>query len=205
MAKQNKNIYMRMNIAEDYTKEKRTIDIVWANIFGIIILLPILVLFGLPYYLIWQPDISLSGLFNNFVEAGAIFVKVFVLLLLGILLHELIHGITWAFYAKRGFRSIRFGVLWKLLTPYCHCKEPLKVKQYIIGAITPALFLGILPAVCGIVVGSTGCLFFGMFFTMAAAGDFLVVNLIWKEPKDAYVEDHPSEAGFFVYRKKEAK
>ncbi len=189
---------------EDYTKEKRTIDIVWANIFGIIMLVPILVLFGLPYYLIWQPDISLSGFFNNFVEAGAIFAKVFVLMLLGIVAHELIHGITWAVFAKRGFRSIRFGILWKLLTPYCHCKEPLKVKHYISGALMPALLLGVLPAIWGIAMGSSGFLLFGMFFTMAGAGDFLVVNLIRKEPKDAYVEDHPSEAGFFIYRAKRA-
>jgi hypothetical protein len=36
---------------------------------------------------------------------------------IGIILHELIHGITWAKYTKDGFKSIRFGVLWKFLTP----------------------------------------------------------------------------------------
>jgi len=192
-----------MNTDENYSKEKRTIDIVWANIFGVIILLPIVLLFGLPYYFIWQPEITFSGLFDSFFEVMEIFAWIFTLLLMGIVVHELIHGITWAVFAKRGFRSIRFGILWKMLTPYCHCKEPLKVKHYITGALMPALILGVLPAMWGIAVGSSRFLFFGMFFTMAAAGDFLVVNLIRKEPKDAYVQDHPSEAGYFVYRKQE--
>lgn len=49
----------------------------------------------------------------------------------GIVAHEAIHGIFWAAFAKRGFRSIRFGFLWKKLTAYCHCSEPLEVRPYI--------------------------------------------------------------------------
>jgi hypothetical protein len=41
---------------------------------------------------------------------------VLIALTIGIILHELIHGITWAKYTKDGFKSIRFGVLWKFLT-----------------------------------------------------------------------------------------
>jgi hypothetical protein len=36
---------------------------------------------------------------------------VLIALTIGIILHELIHGITWAKYTKDGL--IRFGVLWK--------------------------------------------------------------------------------------------
>ena len=87
------------------------------------------------------------------------------------------------------------------MTPYCHCKEPLKVKHYIIGAITPAIFLGFIPSVLAIVIGNIGILIFGVFFTMAACGDFLVINLIRRGNKDDLVQDHPSEAGCFIYRK----
>jgi hypothetical protein len=40
-----------------------------------------------------------------------------------------------------------------------------------------------------------------MFFTMAAAGDFMIINLIRKENKIDFVQDHPSEAGCYIYRK----
>jgi hypothetical protein len=122
---------------------------------------------------------------------------------IGIVTHELIHGIFWAIFAKDGFRSIKFGILKQYLTPYCHCKEPLKVKHYITGAIMPAILLGFLPLILSLVYGSLGWLFFGIFFTAAAGGDFLMIKLLNKEPKNAWVQDHSSEPGYYIYRKKE--
>ena len=103
---------------------------------------------------------------------------IFIILIFGIVLHELIHGITWAKFAKAGFKSIKFGILKEMLTPYCHCKEPLKVKHYIFGAITPAIITGIIPAITAIFTGNLWLLIFGMLFTMAAAGDFMIINLV---------------------------
>ena len=196
-----------MQDLENYKKEKLTINIVWANVFGILILIPIIIVFGLPYYLLWKPDLNTITFLKEIGPQGFILrsAMYFGLLILGIVLHELIHGIVWAKYAKNGFKSIKFGVLWTMLTPYCHCKETLNVRQYIIGAISPAIILGILPSIIAIVIGNLGLLLFGIFFTMAAAGDFLVINLIRKEDKNSLVQDHPSEAGCFIYRKVDEK
>ncbi|HPR33193.1 MAG TPA: DUF3267 domain-containing protein [Prolixibacteraceae bacterium] len=117
--------------------------------------------------------------------------------------HELIHGVVWALAASRGFRSISFGILWKLVTPYCHCREPLQVKHYILGALMPALVLGFIPAIIALITGRLGLLIFGIFFTIAAVGDFMVIWLLRNEHRNTWVEDHPSEAGCFIYRKKE--
>ncbi len=191
-----------MQELENYKKEKLTIDLVWANKFGILLLIPIGLIFGLPFYLIWKPQLDIKQYLDSAPqEAGLGFLLIFGILIIGIVLHELIHGIAWAKFAKKGFKSIKFGVLWKMLTPYCHCKEALNVRQYIIGAITPAIIMGIIPAVIAIVIGNLGLLIFGMFFTMAAGGDFLIINLIRKESSSDLVQDHPSEAGCFIYRK----
>ncbi|KEH97129.1 metalloprotease family protein [Clostridium massiliodielmoense] len=37
----------------------------------------------------------------------------------GIVVHESIHGITWAVFCKKKWRAIGFGVDWSTLTPYC--------------------------------------------------------------------------------------
>ena len=129
------------------------------------------------------------------------FLKLTLFLILGIIIHELIHGVTWARYTDNGFKSIKFGVLWKMLTPYCHCKEPLRVNHYVMGAIAPAIILGFIPSVISIIIGNFGLLIFGLLFTVVAAGDFLIINLLRKENKDDFVEDHPSEAGCYIYRK----
>ena len=192
-----------MHEVENYKKEKLTIDLVWANLFGILILIPIALIFGLPFYFIWghQIDIKQFLVSKGPQEVGLKFLLIFGIIISGIILHEFIHGITWAKFAKQGFKSIKFGLLKKMLTPYCHCKEPLSVKDYIIGAIAPAIILGIIPSVIAIIVGNFGLLLFGMFFTMAAAGDFLIINLIRKENSSDLVQDHPSEAGCYIFRK----
>ena len=190
-----------MNEFEDFKKEKLVIDIVWANIFGLLLLIPIVLIFGVPFFFIWKSELlNMQDIMKTFFENNTV-LKVPVVLIIGIIAHELIHGIVWAIFAKKGFKSIKFGIIWKMVTPYCHCKEPLKVKHYIGGAIAPAIILGIAPAITSLFTGNILLLIFGMFFTLAASGDFLVIRLLIKEKPDDYVEDHPSEAGCFIYRK----
>jgi len=195
-----------MTEPENYTKEKKTIDLGWANVFALLLMIPILIVFGLPYYLIWSDQFMMENLkkvFSNLSPDSAVSVTaiIFGAIILGIVIHELIHGIVWARFSKSGFKAIKFGVFWKMLTPYCHCKEPLKVNQYILGAIMPAIILGIIPSLAAIIFGNLALLVFGMFFTLAAGGDFLIINLLRNESKDDLVLDHPSEAGCFIYRK----
>lgn len=192
-----------MHDLANYKKDRLTIDLVWANIFAFVISIPIFLIFGFPYYLIWGSNLDLKHLMDNIVPKDMAYggLIAFGTLILGIIVHELIHGIAWARFAGNGFKSIKFGVLWKMLTPYCHCKEPLTVRQYIIGAIAPAIILGFLPSIIAVLTGSLGLLIFGIFFTITAGGDFLIINLIRKEGKDDLVLDHPSEIGCYIYRK----
>lgn len=190
---------------EDYHKDQLTIDLIKANVFAILLMIPTVLIFGLPYSLIWGLRFNLSDIQSltkilspELIGFGLLFVFT-----LGIVLHELIHGIVWSRFTSNGFKSIRFGVLWKMLTPYCQCKEPLKVKEYIIGALMPAIIIGFIPGILAIIIGNFGLLIFGIIFTTAAGGDFMIINLLKNEDKDDYVQDHPSEAGCFIYRKKQ--
>lgn len=192
---------------ENYQKEKLTIDLVWANRFALLLIIPILLLFGLPYFLIWQKQIDIDRIrsFVSEVSPESVLGGVsffFAAFLFGIVAHELIHGLTWALFTQKGFKSLKFGILWKTVTPYCHCMEPLKVWQYITGAVTPAIVLGIVPSILAIILGKVELLVFGMFFTLAAGGDFLIITLIRKENRNDWVQDHPSEAGCYIYRKR---
>jgi len=178
--------------SKDCAKEKKTIDILAANklalqIMGIAAVFP-----GIPFYLIWKPAFGFSW------QGGMLF---FLLFVAGIVLHELIHGLFFGLYAKSGFKSIRFGFIREYLTPYCHCTEPLKLGHYFIGALMPALLLGVVPMVVSFFTGSVLWLIFGILFFSAAAGDFMVVWMLRKEHPETLVQDHPSEAGCWVYRK----
>ncbi|MDT0651854.1 DUF3267 domain-containing protein [Autumnicola edwardsiae] len=196
-----------MEEIQDYHQEKLTIDLVKANLFAVFLMIPVFITFALPYYLLHFDESTMIHfkyfVDNIFSRFGFLGLPIFIILVtaLGIIAHELIHGVVWAKFAKNGFKSIKFGVLWKMLTPYCHCKEPLLIKHYILGAIMPAIILGVLPAIYSIISGNFGLLLFGGFLTIAAAGDFMIIYLLRKEKSNDLVQDHPSEGGCFVYRK----
>jgi hypothetical protein len=190
---------------EAYNKELRTINIVQANLIAMFAFFPIILIYGIPYYLLWTNQFNLVSfreiIRNNYLGVYGSTASLFLIVIFGIVLHEMIHGITWARFAKNGHISIKYGVLWKMLTPYCHCKEPLKVKHYILGAITPAIILGLFPVIYSFFTGNIGVLIFGVFFTVAALGDFMIINLLRKENMNSYVLDHPSEAGCYIFTK----
>ncbi|MDD4777728.1 MAG: DUF3267 domain-containing protein [Fermentimonas sp.] len=179
---------------DDYIKEKKTIDIYKASKLAVILFVVPMLVFGIPFYLIWQPEFAFSW------KSILIFSILFIA---GIALHELIHGLFFGLFAKGVFRSVKFGVLWEYITPYCHCTEPLKLRHYMIGAIMPAILLGIIPVIVSLFNGSLMLLVLGVIFISAAAGDFMVIWILRKESMESYVEDHPSEPGCFIYTKKD--
>jgi hypothetical protein len=197
-----------MNEFEEYNKIPKTIDLVKANIFGIFIIVPIAAIYLVPFILIWRDKFTIDNLrhqlqtidFMN--NALSIMSEFFLVVIGGVFIHELIHGLTWSIFAKKGFKSIKFGVLWKMLTPYCHCDEPLTVAGYLIGAVMPAIILGFIPAIIALVTGNVMLMLFAFCFTIGAVGDFMIINLIRNESKRSLILDHPSEAGYYVLEKK---
>jgi hypothetical protein len=96
---------------------------------------------------------------------------------------------------------VKFGISWDSLSLYCQCTELLSVRHYIIGTAMPAVLLGMIPLVIGYFNGNIFYLLFGIFFTLAAAGDFLIIRSLSKEKADDLVLDHPEEIGYFIFRK----
>ncbi len=179
---------------QNVNARKVSIDIVKANVFSVAILVVTAIVSVLLFVLIWRGRRPVAELTGGALE----WVAAMVLMVVGIAVHELIHGITWACFAPSGWRSIKFGVMWKLLTPYCHCSEPMNKRQYITGAMMPCLVLGLVPIVVALCIGNLPMLVWGIFFTAAAAGDIWMSWLLMKEPPRCKVLDHPSEAGFYV-------
>ena len=169
--------------------------------------MPIIFIFGLLYYFIWISGASIENIFDNSLTVSLLSQTDFYIFvcmgsfLLGIAIHELIHGIFFAKYAKNGFKSIKFGILWKVLAPYCHCKEPLTVQQYLTAVIMPTIILGIFPAIISLFIGDALLLIFGIIFTFGGAGDMLIFYSLRKANKTDLVMDHPSEIGCYLFRK----
>ncbi len=170
-------------------KKEYTISIGKANLYSLLMIIPMTAIYLVPYILIWD--------FHSFETGRKEFMNLFIYILIGgIIIHEFLHGITWAVFAKKGFRSIKFGL--NGITPYCHCKEPLKVKHYKLGGAMPLIVMGIIPSILGLIIGNGLYLSFGIFFSWTAGGDIISLFMLRKFSNNKFVSDHPDKLGFYI-------
>ena len=191
-------------IDQDIIKKEVTISAGKANIYALVFLIPIIIILAIPYYYIWPEQFTIEQI-KGYLDARDAWTYIdiaigLVILLISIITHELLHGLGWSIYAKNGRKSIKFGVNWKFLTPYCHCNEPLLLNKYRFGSVLPAIILGIIPSIIAIITGHLGLMAFGFFFTFAAGGDFLILWLLRNENSTDFVQDHPDKIGCFIIR-----
>lgn len=166
-----------------------------ANRLSIVIFFASVIVLSLPYIFTWGIDGYYEGLkvflFN--------FVVTIPILLVGIFVHELIHGLFIAISGKDGFSNVKFGFNTDYYAPYAHSKVPLKAFQYKLSTVAPLIILGLLPVIISLFTQNTFMLFFGIVFTFTSSGDILVLWKIRKVKKNNLVADHPERAGCFVY------
>ena len=188
---------LRADMQRNGYKEKAlTIGILQVNVGAIIIMLPFVVLTAISYC--------------NFNSIGTREISLrFSILLLPILLvlivlHELIHGLVWGCFAKNHFHSIEFGVIWKALTPYCTCSEPMKKWQYMLGGALPTLILGAGTAVIAVATSQLLLFYIAELMIFSGGGDFLIILkiLLYRTGrKETVYYDHPYECGVVVFEK----
>jgi hypothetical protein len=183
---------------EKSSKKEITVEAGKANVMSILIpILPMIIL-ALPFYFFWKGNYGKS--FGN-ITYGTKTAIILGSIIFGLIIHELIHGLTWSVFTTKGLKSIKFGVIWKILTPYCHCLEPLKVWQYMLGSIMPFFMMGVLPSLAAYLTGNLFLLIYGMIFTLAAGGDLLLIWMLRKENRTDRVMDHPGKMGCIIYKK----
>ena len=177
---------------QGYRKTDLTIGVVKANLLALIVMLPFAVLSG-AVVLSRVSFLSMAELMSPFD---------FLLFLLVMLL--LTAALTCAMFAKDHWKSIRFGVIWKALTPYCTCAQPMKRGQYILGAAMPTLVLGIGLTAAAALTGVFWVFILAIAMIFGGGGDFTIILKILlhrQRGKEAVYYDHPYECGVVVFEK----
>lgn len=191
-----------------HERQQQEISLSMEQVYRItLILLPVIfAAYMLPYLLFYFSSFmgKMTHFFRSvFAHGGFIvfrpyLVKGSISIMVGILLHEMLHGLGWVFFTRKKFRSLRFGFMVREMAPYAHCVEPLPVYGYRIGILLPAIMLGLLPALIGIITGSFSWLCYGMLFTWAASGDLIMYWHIRKLNPRTVVMDHPEKLGCII-------
>jgi len=184
---------------ENYEKVLIPVSILGASLYSIVLMIGFGALFGYIFHLIW------GGLLNHLILSSPILF--FILILLYILAHEGIHALFAGIFSTNGFKSIKLGIAgYKILfSPYCHCREVLTIKQFLIVSYMPTVILGIIPVIVALLVGRIDFLIIGILMIGGGGGDILYCLRLLKEKQDDYVYELPNDEslmGLVVYRKK---
>jgi hypothetical protein len=164
-----------------------------AYVYVILFVIPIVVILVLIYTGSWGTSNFFTGL-GLFTSLPSILP----VLILGVPLHELLHAVGWSVFGQIPLREVKFGVMWKALTPYAHLRNPIQAFAYKAGAVFPALVMGLLPYILGLLLGHAWLTNFGLLFILAAGGDLLVLWTIRGVGREAMIVDHPARVGCIV-------
>jgi hypothetical protein len=178
---------------EEEGTSKRDLSMpLWKANLYLIALAPLIgfLLYGL-YFLIWMREGSSGTYTTPNLAVGILVVAA------GLGAHELIHGLSWAYFGRKPLSSVKYGV--NLLIAYAHLREPMPARAYRIGVAMPGLLLGVLPYLVGLATGNGGVTLFGILFTLGACGDALILWLIrGVKPEKLVVEVSPTRLGCYV-------
>ena len=180
-------------VAQGYRRTDLRINMVTANVVSIVGAVVLLALCIVAFSFI-HPEVDLASGYSLIVLLAA-----FVVL---IVVHELIHGLTWSRFTPNGFKDVEFGVMWNALAPYCACNAPLKKGSYILGALMPLITLGIIPLIVAFCIGSAQLLYIGALMVVCATGDILIVLKLLghrSTATDVLLYDHPTEGGSVIF------
>lgn len=186
------------NLEKDgYKKVELTVSTTKANIAAILYSLPFILVFGALFLVFNHANLIVSP---NYTIKYLIFIIIF---LIAIVVHELIHGVTFSIFSKNHFKDIDFGIVWKDLTPYCTCTNTIHKKGYLLSLSMPFLVLGVIPSIISIFTGSVMWFAFGAFMILGAGGDLMIVFMIlnYKNKKDALYLDHPTDVGVVLFER----
>jgi hypothetical protein len=184
-----------------YEKKDYSMSMAKANLYTLLIMVPIMILLGGVYAALWGiqgPADQFAVLFDGLWGLVAAYGVLIGIMVVGTVVHELIHGITWVVAAKKPWTAIEFGFQWRTFTPYTHLREPLPAGAYRTGTWMPGFITGVLPAFLGILFGNVWLVVLGGLFVCAAGGDLLILWSLRGVDKNALVEDHPTRAGCYV-------
>lgn len=180
-------------IKNGYQEKVMSISVLKANLMVFATSVPIVVVLFSLYFLVHSNFIGVAMPLNE----RLLFLLAF---FISIVVHELIHGVTWSLYCKKGWKSIAFGFVWEYLTPYCTCGEGLPFKGYFLGTLMPTVVLGFLPCSVALIIGSPVLMMFGLFMILCGGGDLYLLWLI-RKMKHAVLMDHPYSVGCVAFTK----
>ena len=123
---------------------------------------------------------------------GSKFVLFMVVMMLWLVLHEIIHGISYVLYGAN-FKNIKYGVVLEKGILYCKCGQYIDKKNILWSVINPFLYIGVVTLLLGFAFESIWLVALSLINISGACADILMFlffvrrdkNMKFKEIKDS--------------------
>jgi hypothetical protein len=110
-------------------------------------------------------------------------------------LHELLHAFGLRAFARVPWRSITLRPTWRGLGFVARPNVPVPSPAYRGSIALPAVILGVVPIVLGLLMGGGLFVLWGLFFSLECFTDVAVLLATRKASSRVWVLDHPDKLG----------
>ena len=186
---------MEQELNKQKSAEVKKIDLTITTKFAyfisfILIILALIIL--LIHMRLW--GINLLQISLNFFSMSPIILAMILLFIT----HEILHGLGFVLFGHVSRDAVQFGMKWKSLIPFAHCKVPLIASSYRYALLLPNIALSVIPVTLGLMFGIVWFTLWGAIMLVGAGGDIAIVWKIRSLPANARVIDHPVKLGCIV-------
>ena len=116
-----------------------------------------------------------------------------------IVVHELLHGITFALFSGNGFKSITFGLVLRSGMAYCISKVPVKVPRARWSLMMPVYVVCVPLFVYGVWQSSLPLAILAILFASGSVGDFYYMWKLRGTDRSLYMyEEMPTKSGYEI-------
>lgn len=143
------------------------------------------------YYLIFK-EYSFSSLF-------------IVYFFLWMILHEIIHGLTFMAFKEVNPKNVVFGAKLESGIFYCMCKQPIRKKVILTSLVMPLILIGFVTLIPAIIFDLKMLGILSLFNIGGAIGDIVMTLMFLKLPKDIKYTDLDDCEGFVVLSEEDLK
>jgi hypothetical protein len=112
--------------------------------------------------------------------------------------HELLHGFAWHAFAGVPWQSISLQPTWRVMGFVARPNVAIPVPAFRAGTALPALVLGVIPVVLGLLTDSGLLVLWGQFFFLECFADLAVLFAIHDVPSLSWARDHPTRLGCVI-------
>ncbi|HZG79368.1 MAG TPA: DUF3267 domain-containing protein [Brevibacillus sp.] len=178
-----------VSFLETHVKEQRVTLQPWkANVYGTV--------FSILFFVI---SIFLYGGEIHFSITLPDLLFFIVLIVVGIVIHEILHGLGFYLSGKVAWSDIRFGVVWTKMIFYACCLRPLPISNYRLAVLLPGLLLGIIPYCVALYAQSLFWYSWSIIMILGAFGDGYILWTLRKFGKETRIADDTDAIGYIAY------